>query len=254
MDLLRDLISLLAGCFRLLLSTDPRAFAIAVAVGIGLAALCWVGCSRYSRLWNLRYRVKISHHVLCGVAAFLTLAFVMTYAALRFTKEAAYSSVERWENELKSDGVWKNRTFQLARDRVKSLGKENFTGVDQHTIPMRFPDTISIVGTADTEESSKHFRQSRPFLSMLLRAKTDVPKQVVEADIQQFFAIPGNHTYPAERGIEIVAREIRSGLDAQVPRVVIWARWIAIFAFLLMQCIPFGLVGIAAYRDLKYRT
>ena len=59
-----------------------------------LAALCWWAASAYSRLWNLRFRITPQHHALCLLAAASTLVFVVIFASLRYTQEAAEVSID----------------------------------------------------------------------------------------------------------------------------------------------------------------
>ena len=76
MTLIQDFLSLLGGCFSFYFANNRGGFGLALFVGVELAALCWWACSSYSRLWNLRYRVTLTHHVLCALAAILTLCSV----------------------------------------------------------------------------------------------------------------------------------------------------------------------------------
>ncbi len=78
-------------------------------------------------------------------------------------------------------------------------------------------------------------------------------EKMLEADTKNYFATVGN-SYPVTKAIALVTSETKRELDTQVPRVVVYARWALVIAFLLAQAVPFGLVGYAAYKDLKITT
>lgn len=258
--MLFELLNLIGSCIGKLRTVDPRGWATALFVGAILAALCWWGCSSYSRLWNLRYRVTLGHHALCGLAALLTLLFTLVYASLAYTKDAAYDSLQGWQKEVNQDQKWASRVFADAYHAVQKLGIEDFSNYpppEQGGQLFPSSDERSIITAATTYAASgaAHFAEHRPFLSRLLRAGTEVPQQIAAADTKAFFAsAKKGENYEVRRALTLVAKEIRRNLDEQVPRLVILSRRIAVVAFLLVQLIPFGLVGIAAYRDLKFRT
>ena len=53
---------------------------------------------------------------------------------------------------------------------------------------------------------------------------------------------------------ELAAENIKERLNEQTPRVVMLSRLVCAGLFLLIQLIPFGLVGWAAYRDIHVMT
>ncbi len=257
MNLICDFFSLLAGCVEMLAALDRRGLYFAAGIGLVLAIICWVTCSFYSKLWNKRYQVHFVHHSLCALAALLTLAFAVVFAALKYTKEAAYASVMLWEVQINSDVPWANATFTKAYDAVKHLGVEDFTNVPAPNTPGSHIPTnhnVSILAAVFTyaTQAAKHFNAARPFLSLILHSQTDVPTQVLDADVKNYFATVSKN-YPPQRAISLVTVEIKKSLDAQLPRVVIVSRRIAIAGFVLVQLIPFGLVGLAAYKDIKVK-
>ena len=258
MNILQDFLSLLGGCIALFVVNSRAQFGVTLLIGIALAALCWFGCSRYSRLWHLRYRVTVTHHVLCALAAILTLVFVIVFAALRYTKEAAYASVQAWETQINMDVVWAGRTFATAWEKVKSLGLEDFSnvpppGLPNSHIPTNKPASIHLAAATYAKASAEHFQKNRPFLSEILQARTELPSRILDADINNYFATVSK-SYPPTRAISLVAGEIKGQLDEQVPRVVTIFRSLAVGLFLGVQCIPFALVGWAAYKALKVKT
>jgi hypothetical protein len=258
MSALQDFLSLFAGCIALFAVNSRAEFGLTLIVGIALGALCWFACSRYSRLWNLRYRVTFTHHLFCALAAILTLLFTVVFIALRYTKEAAYASVQAWEADINHDDIWAETTFATAWQKVKSSGLEDFSkvpapGMPDSQIPMNTPASIHLAAAVYATCSAENFTKNRPFLSKILQAHTELPAQVLDAEVNSYFATKGN-TYPLDRAISLVVSEIKSQLDDQLPGVVTTFRSLAAGSFLCVQCIPFGLVAIAAFKKLKLVT
>ena len=251
--MISDFLNLILLSVRLLFVREPQQFGVTLLVGVLLAILCWFGCSRYSRLWNLRYRVTFTHHLLCLIAALLTLAFSVTWKALRHTKEAAELSIENWEGEINRDKAWTDSTFKKAWLNVRALGLEDFSEQEiaaGHTIPVT-KDQSKIAATSTySNESLTHFRHHRAFLSLVLKARAEVSSDLMKADVKAYFA-SRKGSYPVNRGITLVAKQVKSELSILVPRVVPVCQWTAVVLFILVQCVPFGLVGLAAYHDIK---
>lgn len=223
-----------------------------------LAALCWWGASAYSRLWNLRFRITLHHHVLCLLAAALTLVFSVLFASLRYTRDAAEASIDHWRTELLNDSEWANRTFIAAYEAVNALGIEDFSqhpppGSGGRTIPLAKAESIAASASIYANSAATDFRQRRPFLSKVLLVRPEIPKERINLVVNEFFA-KGGQTYSLEEAIDIAAGEIKSTLQPQTGRVVPLARLLLVALFVLVQIIPFGLIGLAAYQDLKVTT
>ena len=178
-----------------------------------LAALCWWAASAYSRLWNLRFRITPQHHALCLLAAASTLVFVVIFASLRYTQEAAEVSIDHWRAELLSDSQWADRTFVGAYESVKALGIEDFA---QHpapesggrTIPLTKPESITASASVYANSAASDFRERRPFLSKVLSVRPEIPKETVNRALKDFFA-KGGKTYDLRDAIDIVGAEIK---------------------------------------------
>ncbi len=191
------------------------------------------------------------------MAAMMTLAATVCFVALRHAQEASEASVSFWEEQLKWDKVWATKTFNTAYDTVKALGIEDFTKYPAPPIGRKIPITnnLSMIEFAKvyTRSAANHFVNKRPCLSGIIQARSDVPADVLKKEISGFFA-KGGLTYEATDAIALVAAEIRKGLNNHLPRVVKEFRIMLVGIFLAGQLLAFGLVGWAAYRDLKART
>ena len=121
-------------------------------------------------------------------------------------------------------------------------------GLPGSHIPANKPASIYLAAATYAKASAEHFRKNRPFLSDIMQARTELPSQILDADINNYFATVSK-SYPPTRAISLVAGEIKGQLDEQVPRVVTIFRFLAVGLFLGVQSIPFALVGLAAYKE-----
>lgn len=257
MTYFQDFLSLLVGALAISFASEKVVTSVVLGGALLLAGLCWWACSVYSHLWNKRFRVSIIHHVMCAFAAIITLLASIVFVSLKHAETAAGISVEAWKVELGLDMVWANSTFASAYQKVKSLGLEDFSKAPPPPLGSTIPavNERSQIECAYTYAASaaNHFNRRRPYLSSISSAKAEIPRDVLREDIRLHFATIGN-TYPTEKAISLVSREIRQELRANLPRVVKVLRIQLLVVFFLCQLIPFGLVGWAAYRDLKARA
>lgn len=257
MTFLQDFLSLIAGAMVIFVAKDRAVFAAVLAAGLGLAGLCWWACSVYSHLWNKRFKVGLVHHVMCGLAALITLVATVVFVTLKHTAAAAGISVEAWKIELGLDKSWADQTFKTAYDRVRILGLEDFSHAPPppsgSTIPATHEKSQIECAWTYAGAAANHFNLRRPYLASIASASANIPRDVLRDDIRQHFATIGN-TYPTNKAITLVGREVKGELGKKLPRVVSILRIQLIAFFLACQLIPFGLVGWAAYRDLKART
>jgi len=255
--MLLDLFSLLAGCIAIFRATEPGAFAMTFLAGAVLAGVCWYVCSVYTHYWNRKFQVTLTHHILCGFASVCTLVFVVLFVSLYYTKEAALASIETWQTQLNTDTDWGEQTFAMAYDKVKELGIEDFShalppGTPGSLIPTTKDESREAAASVYANEACKHFDTKRPFLSKIVWSSPGVPSETIVKDTNEWFQT--NPTYPVTRAIDIAATQIKEGLEPQVPRVVHLSRTVVALSFVLIQAIPFGLIGWAAYTDIKVRV
>ena len=257
MTFLQDFLSLMLGTLAIFLKSERAVFVVVLCGGAALAGLCWWACSVYSHLWNKQYRVAAIHHIMCGLAALVTLLAVIVFVALNNARTAASISLEAWKIELAADRNWADVTFQSAYNKVHALGLEDFSKTPPppagHTIPT--VNERSQIECAWTYASSaaNHFNQRRPYLSSIASASAEIPLDLIRREMKLHFETISKN-YPTDKAIALAGREIRNGLETKLPRVVKVLRIQLIVIFLIFQLVPFGLVGWAAYSDLKAKT
>ncbi len=238
------------------MAKDPGGFRLTLLAGVLLAGLCWYLCSVYTRMWNKRFRITITHHALCLFASLCTLFFTILFASLAYTKDAALASISLWQTQLNHDEPWAERTYSKAYDKVKDLGTEDFSnapppGSPGSLIPTNSDEARQTAASTYSNEACRHFDTKRPFLSKVVWSSPGVPSEVIFHDVRKWHET--NPNYPPARAIDIAANQIKEGLDPQAPRVITLSRLAVTALFLLVQAIPFGLIGWAAYRDIKAR-
>jgi hypothetical protein len=249
-----DLLSLLSGSTLIFVAKAAGTFQFTIVLGIILAAICWYVCTVYTQLWNKRFHVTLVHHVICGFASVCTLLFVILFQSLSYTKDAALTSIHLWQAQLNADQMWADQTFAKAYAAVKELGTEDFSkapapGNSGTFIPTKTDQARQTAAAMYADEACRHFDMKRPFLSKIVWSSPGVPSDTIFEDVRAWHA--HNPSYPPSRAIDIAASQIQNGLEPQAPRVVYVARLFIVFLFLLVQAVPFGLIGWAAYRDIK---
>jgi hypothetical protein len=237
-------------------------FTITLVIAIALAAVGWVVASNYSRLWNLRFRTTFGHHILCLLAALCTLVFVLLFASLKYTKQAAEIAIDRWQDRLTHDEAWSYETCKLAYYEVKKLGPELFNSEKSRLddrqrycyISSSHPQMVKKSAEIHANAAVRNFQIRHPFLSKILWASADIPAKSIDRKMTEFFQRNRGKDFNLQEAVTLAGEEIRSGLQTQTPRVVTVARTVLVVLFLVVQLIPFGIIGYAAYKDLKVTT
>jgi hypothetical protein len=249
--------------FWLFAKTNPLGLALSVLAGIGLAALCWFVTVFYTRLWNTRYRPGLVHHLLCGIAALITMLFTIAYFALGYAQQAAENRVAAWKSALEEDcrrkGGFSDRMMVVAYRAVQKSGLEDMEGFPppgtrEFEASSRYPEnadgTRRLAAKLWAEAVLGNYKDNQQFLSTLVSPRR-APVEIWYNDEVAFRKRNLGNTYYVENGIEAVASDIRRDITAQAPRLIPQTRAILVTIFLFVQLIPFTLVGWGAYRDIK---
>jgi hypothetical protein len=259
LDFIRDLSLLVFGCVAMFSLFEFKAFLGTLIGGLFLGLACWMLCSRYSRLWNLSYRVTVTHHVLCGIAAVLTILFTVTFVSLKYTKPVTEALITAWQLQLLADLSWEQKAFRKTYEAIKALGVEDFTNYPHpdrggHIVPASEMVSRRTLASIYSSEAVKHFHETHPYLSMVLSAEPGISPGMITDDVSAFFSAHPQDNYSNLSAVKLAADHIRQGLNARAPRVVPISRGITVVLFILVQSIPFSAIGVAAYRDLKVIT
>jgi hypothetical protein len=252
-----EALSLVSDAISMLVSSGKE-LATTLGVAAMLAAGCWGAASQYSRLWNLRFQTTRSHQLLCLCVAGWTMIFALVFISLKYTKQVADLFIEKWRVQLVADRTWGGETYDTAYYAVKNLGLEDFRTTlppeQGGRIPLTHAQSITKFAEIYANAAVRHFQTTHPFLSKILWARSDIPIELIDREVNAFFQLHPSGTYRAEEAINIAATAIRGNLQPQTERIVPIARTILVALFLLIQFIPFSIIGYAAYKDLKVTT
>ncbi|MFD2570169.1 hypothetical protein ACFSUS_05955 [Spirosoma soli] len=247
---LLELISIISGG---LAKLTPAQLGLTFAAAVGITTLCaWV-CLHYVQLWNKRFQLTMTHKVLTALACTLTFFFVLAFAGLAFMKEVTLARITIWQATIKIDPVWSRETLHKTYESVKKIGKEDFSNFPSYEVgvPISQSESKLIVAETYSNEACKNFDAQHPFLSKVVWASPNVPTRIVQEDVEAYFKNKQGQVYPTERAVDLAADHIKTQLTQQAPRVVTLSRIGLVIAFLLVQLIPFGLIGYAAYTDIR---
>ena len=226
-----------------------------VLLSLLLGALCWVVCSYYTRLWNKKFRVKLRHHLLCGMAAFFTVIFTIQFRAVSELEYIVYDIIFDWHEKLK-DSDFNSETYEKAFYDLKEVYPSAFRGIPEphqrgSVIPFASDNLMQDCVEIYVTEACANFSTMHPFLNLMLEAQPGISQEEIEYDIKDFFRKNPGATYLLDNAVNIAVKHIRESLHEQSPKTVWKTRLILVFLFLLVQMIPFGTIGYVAYRDLK---
>jgi hypothetical protein len=240
-------------------SIDGAAMFGVISVACVLGALCWIGCSFYTRLWNKRFRGAAKHHLLCAAAAVLTAVFTVNFRAVGNLEAIVDTTIDTWYEQLNEDEDFHAETYAVAFESLKEAYPSAFKGVPEpgsplSVIPFANDEMMRQCVSIYVEETCGDFSTGHPFLNRMLRARPGVSEDEMEADIRDFFGDNPGKRYPLARGVEIAADHIRESLIEQSPETVGKTRTILALLFFAVQLIPFGTIGYCAYKDLKIGT
>lgn len=226
---------------------------LTLVAAFGITALCAWLCLNYVQLWNKRFQLTVTHKTFTAFACTLTFFFVLAFSALTFLKEITLVRITIWQAAIKLDQGWAQETLGKTYDEVKKNGLEDFSlypNVDAG-VPITKSQSRFIAAKINADGACHHFSQQHPFLSKIIWTSPTLPAKIVQDDVEEYFSSTLNRSYPQERAVDLAAEYIKTKLVQQAPRVVTLSRIGLVLAFLLVQLIPFGLIGYAAYTDIR---
>jgi len=197
------------------------------------------------------------------LAAVTTFIFTLLFVGFRYTGTVAEGMVKIWEVSIRTDSQWNQKIFEKTYEAVYDLRDasgnqlEDFTGkphpkTGRNTlIPTKHEASKLIAAETYAKGAVDHFRVQYPFLSKILWAHSDSAQKGIVQDMKRVFKASPGGTYQTEDAMRIAGEQIRRGLEKQVPRVVLIARILLVFAFILVQAITLALLIRAALADIK---
>ncbi|MBO5595859.1 MAG: hypothetical protein J5917_03685 [Bacteroidales bacterium] len=227
-----------------------------ILLALALSAFIWWVCTNYTKLWNKVYKVTPACHVLCGIAAVITFFGTLGFIGLKNMRPVAEEMVEEWSEDVMDNEELSERCFREAYYAIKESGLEDMRGYRTpenggDLIPISRKETQILVGQLYAGNACQDFAANYPFIGYFIKAHDGVPSEVIAADINAFFQSRKGRTYPLEQGFVLAIEKISSDLQSQCGRIVRVCRGWLILLFLLVQLVPFGLIGYLAYEELQ---
>lgn len=234
----------------------PAWLVVYMLLALALSALVWWVCTHYTRLWNKVYKVTPTCHVLCGVAAVVTFLGTLGFIGLKNMRPVAQEMVKEWSEDVMENADLSNRCFREAYYAIKESGLEDMRGYRTpenggDLIPISRKETQILVGQIYAGNACRDFSVNYPFIGYFIKAHDGVPSEIIAADVNAFFKSRRGQTYPLEQGFVLAIDQISSDLQSQCGRIVRITRSWLVILFLLVQLVPFGLVGYLAYEALR---
>lgn len=227
-----------------------------ILLALSFSVLIWWVCTHYTKLWNRVYEVTPSFHILCGIASLITFFTTLGFIGLKNMKPVAEQMVQGWSEDVMSDNELSSGCFRDAYYAIRDSGLENMRGYltpeqGGDLIPISRRETQVLVGQIYAGNACRDFSRRYPFIGYFLKAKDGVPAEIISRDIDSFFHAGKSRTYPLEQGFVLAIEKISADLQAQCSRIVRVCRGWLVLLFLLVQLIPFGLIGYLAYSSLR---
>lgn len=217
--------------------------------------LMWLLSANYSKLWNKQYSATKFQHTMGAISSILTFTFIITYAGLVYIQDIAEIQVTMWSSGLSKDVKYNDQVFKKIFYKVKELNPKEFTNIKTpemggDRIPISNEQSKAVLAKISVDEAINNFRLTHRVLSWMMRLKGGNASEAIVKDINTFFSA-NNDAYPSVKGTDLAASYIKSNLVVQLPKLITYSRVALVLLFLLVQLIPFTLVGYAAYTDLK---
>lgn len=252
-ELLTDVLQGVLTCLRIAATQHARLVPLAIGVGLLLAAACWIGSSRFARLWNRQFQLTIGHQVICGIAALAAFLATLGFFGMQFVSDYAQLRVRFWEAQLLTNVNWQQQTFTKAYQDVQRLGTEDFHGSSPSSgrIPAESAQAREVIAHRYVTEAVADFRRRSPWLGSFLRPATARTSERLRTDMDTVVASRPGVAYPLDPATGFVARHVAESLLQQTPRLATLGRIVLAAAFCVVQLVALGAIGYAAHRDIR---
>ena len=251
MSSITSLIDLLLRCPEEMAERTPAVFQVCLVLALLLGGATFWGCIRSIRLWNQTYQIPWWSYLAASFASVIVFGGTILLPSSGLIKDAAISLIEDWSKRLPRDRRWTDDTFKEAKRQVVKLGLEEPASYQKETIPVNHEESRKVAARTYAQAAVAHFREHNPLLSKLLSPRATPTEDEIYDDVRVFFEKNPGKKYGVEQAIDLASENLRQDLQKQAPKVVVYARGLVILSVLLLTALPFALVGINAYRDIR---
>ena len=251
----REIQSLLSESLDIVQGQDLPSLWFIFLFGVLFAAGSWVGAVMFAKLWNRKYQLRPWHHLLCGIAAVATLIVTVTWPITTYVMTATNAVDQLWQRHLAADENWQQQTFTQAYEAVRRLDLEDFSSIPPPSIlgsriPLTDPASVQAVASVYVRASSEYFRKQFPQLGMFLQQKQEGEAIDFDTGLQSLLEESGV-VYPLDQTARYAASGLTVILLGHVQGWIWKVRLVTVGLFLTLQVLSFGLIGFAAYRNIK---
>lgn len=257
--LLSEFYKLTLNCIGILRSDDPRLFIGAVLAGLTIGALIWWGAHAWARLWNLKFSLSPLHHILAALALLFALGYTVSAVSLKYAARTVETKVRLWQEGANLDADLKSRLSARLYDEIAARGTEDIAKIpDPRALApgeswsftyQNHSETQAIIGDVYTKGALQHFEKLHPLLAVILSPA--VPPELIVEDIRAKSRSNPNEAYQLNDGTRLLVEQMFVKMSDQVWRVVVAARITLLVLFLLFLSIPFTVIAVSAYRDIR---
>ncbi len=261
MKYLSDLGDLSVRCLAQHADGSPWTLAGAAAISLFLATFCWVFCGKAMRMRNGRFRLKASHHLICGLAAMATVISGVLFSSSGFIQSAALSMVCEWRERMAADRGWQATVFAHVFGLVHRTGRERSGQVTPlanggKVIPDHHPETRHLIASTWGKKSAERFIEDHALLAVISPIPLEDVANAVRGDYARFRQECGpEKPYEfAKRAVRVVAEKISCRLEFGTACLGRQVQMAVTGTVLLLQGIAYAAAAWSACRDLKVQT
>jgi hypothetical protein len=221
--MLKEIIVLLIGSNPVFAALNPAGFGLSSIGAVAFACFLWWLCNKFTSLWNRSFYLNWFHHVVCAVAALVTIFLCITFASVGEIGQVLDQVVTEWGSQMR-EGSGSNISQRASLGDVSS----GYTSDGQ--------------SVASDSDLAHQFEGTHPFLC-----------EVVQLDNVDSYgnSQPGEPDSSAGQMIDRVAAGLKDELQGQARHVVFLLRFVLFLSFVLVQGIVFSLTGYAAHRNIR---
>lgn len=230
---------------------------ISILLGI-IASSCLLGWLSYKStlLWNRKVHHIPTYWLLALFSFFVTLIFISSFFSLHYLREVSINRAEQWKDNIQTNKIWQEDTFRKAYYAVKQQGEEDFS---QHPtpeeggriIPIDKESSRRITAKIYVNQAIEQFKQSHPYLSLILKADLDIPEEKIYQDNVKFFKDNPKQTYNLENAVKIAVNELKMSLEQRIPPLIKTSRLFISVIYTCIMFLVFTIIGVLSHRDIK---
>ncbi len=228
---------------------------LGLVIGIGL----WVLAAFFGRLFYKPYQLTIGHHILCG----FLLVFMMGSIPPAISGSAAYltpglaAMVVNWRDSLIQNKAWNDQQFKKQYYEIKKLGLEDFTAYPApeqggKLIPATKLDTRIKSSQIISDNAIENFNFTYPLL--FIDPIQNVSVEKVNKDVNEYFNLHPGTAYPIDRGVQLAANQISTGLETQISHAIFLVKALPILIIIMGYLSCFGWIAYDSNKKIQIHS